>query len=568
MIRKSKLFGLAAIIAAIVVIAIVGVGVTSCSGPEGPMGPEGPQGPSGSSGTGADGADGSDGSDGQDGKDGNPLSVSYTITYDSGEGSAIDPEELIKGGKATEPKHPTREFTHEQIFAEGAGLYRTGAGSGWIFSGWFLDGEPYDFDKAVTADITLKATWTAPGEINTGVIGAVPAEADFFDKALTFVIGNPANYYLVIDDDYTASTTKTATATGITLTIIGLESERTITSATTDGKLFEINNGAVLNLGNHITLKGKTGNSSQPLINITNGTLNMNDGSKITGHTMTANDTGTINVYGTVSRFNMNGGEISGNKSTNTQSTACNIKINLARFTMNSGSITGNTVSAGSCIYVGGSTTTSYFTMNGGTITGNTNTNATVGTGGVYIAQYTNFTMTGGSITNNTATASVTLNDDKRGAGGVFINENLHGVSFTMTGGSITGNTSPMGDVFNYNSPGSPLRLSGSATIGTVTTISGNPGPPSIAMILISAEWTGTVQALNLYDLYTNMSTVPSKFINRPVISAVGSYTLVPADIDKFKQFNFMNTNLVVQDISLQAKGIIKSGTNIGYMTP
>jgi hypothetical protein len=563
MMKKKNFYGFAAIITAIMVIAIIGIGVTSCSGPEGPMGPEGPQGPAGSTGS------GQDGSDGQDGADGRPATpvVVYTITYDSNGGNAIDPEKLMRGGKAIKPEHPSKEFTQEQIFTEGAGLYRTGAGSGWIFLGWFLNGELYDFDASVTADITLTAQWSMPGKISTGSPGidAVPANADFFDKALTFVIGNPANYYLVIDQDYTAASAKTATATGITLTIVGIGSERTITANQTDGALFNINNTAVLNLGNNITLKGRTGTSTQPLIYITNGTLNMNDGSKITGYTTGANGIAAISVYGTSSRFNMDGGEISGNRSNYASGTGdAIVKIDRGRFTMNGGTITGNTVASNSgCILVGENTTNNaYFTMNGGTITGNTNTNTTVGTGGVYVTRYGNFTMTGGSITNNTATASVTNRDTKKGAGGVFI-EDMN-VSFLISGGNITGNTSPMGDVTFFPNRDFTVQLSGSAAIGTFTIGSHNNN--NIGILQVGNGWTGTVEALNLYSENTNFATIATTFVDvsRKIIGPVSGYTLVPADIDKFKKFNFMNSNLVVQDISIQGRGINKSGTFIG----
>jgi hypothetical protein len=536
MIKKSKLFGLAAIVVAIVVIAIVGVGVASCSGPEGPIGPEGPQGPAGSSGTGADGADGSDGQDGSDGRPATPVVV-YTITYDSNGGSAVDSEELIKGGKATKPEHPTRPFTAEQIMDGGPGLYRVGAGSGWIFNRWILDGEPYDFDKAVTADITLTATWSPPGKIDTGSggINAVPADSDFFDKALTFVIGNPASYYLVIDDDYIAQTKKTATVTGITLTIVGLEIERTITSNATDGTLFDINNGAQLYLEDNITLKGKVGNSTQPLINITNGTLYLQTASsKITGHT-TGGNNGTIYVTGTTSRFVMDDGEISGNENTNSPSI---VKIDKGgRFTMNDGIITENkTVAGGAAVnlfYTAGISDQGYFTMNGGTITGNTNPHST---GGVYIGR---------------------------------------DCVFTMTGGIITGNTAPIGDVFiSYNLY---LRtnfiLSGNAAIGTLGTVSasytGTPPSKYTAPIRIS-NWTGAVQVLNLYYENSAFANVATMFVSKPLIAPEdgSNYTLISADIDKFKQFFFLNSNFIQQDISTQGKGIVKSGDRIGYMTP
>jgi hypothetical protein len=570
MMKKRYFYGFAAIVTAIVVIAIIGIGVTSCSGPEGPMGPEGPQGPAGSTGS---GQDGSDGQDGQDGRPATPVVV-YTITFDSNEGSAIDPEKLMRGGKVTKPEHPTREFTHEQIFVEGAGLYRTGAGSGWIFLGWFLNGEPYDFNASVTTDITLTAQWAMPGKISTDSDGidAVPTNADFFDKALAFVVDNPASYYLVINQDYTSDSAKSATATGIALTIIGIGSERTITANPINGVLFNINNGAQLYLENNITLKGRATSTNSSLISITDGTLNMNDGSKITGYTTGNNEAGMIYVSGTTASFVMNGGEISGNQSTNTGTNGSGIvKIyGGATFTMNDGTIKGNTVasSMAACIYVQGSSNIiSYFIMNGGTITGNTNTNANCGTGGVYINNSSIFRIEDGSITNNTANATTGANN-RNGAGGVYIHNYSGQISVLLYGGSITGNISPMGDIYYNTTANRTFNLYRNATIGTMTVLSYTDLPLVTVSKNVNYSWTGSVQVLNLYLDNTNFTTVANAFIDKQIIRAIGGNELTSADIDKVKKFNFLNSNLVEQDISLQGKGIVKSGAKIGYMTP
>jgi hypothetical protein len=536
MIEKRKLFGLAAVITAIVFIAF-SVGVTSCSGPEGPMGPEGPQGPSGSSGT-----DGSDGSDGQSGSDGRPAIpvVVYNITFDSNEGSAVEPQELMKGGKANRPEHPFRPFTQDEMLAEGVGLYRTRAGNGWIFLGWFLqDGSFYDFDEPVTSDIHLTAQWATPGKIDTDSDGidAVPEDASFFDKTLKFVIDNPASYYLVIGDDYTASTSKTATMKGISLTIVGLGSERKITSATTDGLLFTINNEAQLHLENNITLKGKVTNSTQPLINITNGSLTMNDGSIITGYTTTTTN-GAININGATSRFVMNGGEISGNQNTNNTKDAGIVCIqNAANFTMNGGTVTENTVRAGGCINLLATTTEGSFYMNGGTITGNTSTSTSAYPGGVYIQ---NGTLTG----------------------------------LKMAGGSITGNTGNIGDVFRvvYTS-GTNRNIiifeEGDGHIGVLTTEqhSGAATDSTAAQIKIAAGWTGSVQNLNMYANVAAFTGIYSAFNNKYLVAGYGGYTLTGADIDNFKQVNFMRADFQIQNIANTVYALEKTGSTIGRVT-
>jgi hypothetical protein len=540
MIKKRKLSGLAAIVTAIVFIAF-SVGVTSCSGPEGPIGPEGPQGPAGSSG--ADGSDGSSGQDGQDGSDGRPATyvVPCTVTFDTGEeGTKVDPQELIKGGKANRPGSAFRPFTQEQMYAEGAGLYKVSTDNGWILLGWKMqDDSYYDFDKAVTSDIHLTADWAMPGKIDTGSDGidAVPTNADFFDKALEYVIKEPASYYLVIDDDYTAESTKIATMTGISLTIVGLENERTITSGTgtTGGTLFDINNGAQLHLENNITLKGKSTASTSSLINITNGSLTMNDGSIITGYTTSAALVGAIDINGVTARFVMNGGQISGNQNTNTAKDAGIVIIrNSGLFTMNSGTITGNTVAAAGCI----NTNEGTLTMYGGTITENSNTNTGAYPGGVYIQ----------NITRN---------------------------GLAMYGGSITGNTGgKMGDVYRagINTTAASANkdiiifYEGDGHIGILTTVhhTGTVADATAAQIKIAGRWTGSVQTLNLFYDFADFSIVNSFFNNKFLVAKFGSYTLTSADIDNFKQVNFMRTDFQTQSIANTVYVLVRSGANIG----
>ena len=66
--------------------------------------------------------------------------VNYTVTFDADGGSAVDAQTVADGEKATEPTAPTKV--------------------GYTFAGWFVGTEEYDFEAAVTADVTLKAQWT------------------------------------------------------------------------------------------------------------------------------------------------------------------------------------------------------------------------------------------------------------------------------------------------------------------------------------------------------------------------------------------------------------------------
>ncbi len=63
----------------------------------------------------------------------------YTVTFDSNGGTAVAPQSVDHGNKATVPEAPTRE--------------------GYIFDGWQAEGNAYDFDTPLTQDITLVAGW-------------------------------------------------------------------------------------------------------------------------------------------------------------------------------------------------------------------------------------------------------------------------------------------------------------------------------------------------------------------------------------------------------------------------
>ena len=67
------------------------------------------------------------------------LQDTYTVTFDTDGGSSIDPVMVAKGELLQKPVDPTKE--------------------GYIFDKWYIDNVEYDFNKEVTSDITLKATW-------------------------------------------------------------------------------------------------------------------------------------------------------------------------------------------------------------------------------------------------------------------------------------------------------------------------------------------------------------------------------------------------------------------------
>ena len=64
----------------------------------------------------------------------------YTVTFDTADGTSIDPQTIKDGGKVSKPDDPTRE--------------------GYEFKGWTLNGVDYDFTVPVKADLVLTAVWT------------------------------------------------------------------------------------------------------------------------------------------------------------------------------------------------------------------------------------------------------------------------------------------------------------------------------------------------------------------------------------------------------------------------
>ena len=76
--------------------------------------------------------------------------TAFTVTFNSMEGTEVEPQNVADGGTAGMPEDPTRE--------------------GFTFAGWYSDEAlttQYAFDTPVTADITLYAKWEAVSTIKT-----------------------------------------------------------------------------------------------------------------------------------------------------------------------------------------------------------------------------------------------------------------------------------------------------------------------------------------------------------------------------------------------------------------
>ena len=74
------------------------------------------------------------------------YTVTYTVTFNSNGGSDVESQTVASGSKATEPAVPSK--------------------NGFVFIGWYSDTSlesAFNFDTAITANITLYAKWTPSG---------------------------------------------------------------------------------------------------------------------------------------------------------------------------------------------------------------------------------------------------------------------------------------------------------------------------------------------------------------------------------------------------------------------
>ena len=110
----------------------------------------------------------------------------YNITFDENGGSLIEELVVKKNGTITKPEDPTKE--------------------NYVFAGWYLNDEIYDFSKPVLSDITLIAKWVENGKVvgvtldstemvlnigDTVKLNATITPEDANDKSVTWESSNP-----------------------------------------------------------------------------------------------------------------------------------------------------------------------------------------------------------------------------------------------------------------------------------------------------------------------------------------------------------------------------------------
>jgi len=97
--------------------------------------------------------------------DGSVSALPHTVTFNTGEGSAVDSQVVADGAKATKPADPTRD--------------------GYVFAGWYADADlksPYDFSTSVTKDLTLYAKWVKGSYVVDGVVVDPSAQGPDWDS--------------------------------------------------------------------------------------------------------------------------------------------------------------------------------------------------------------------------------------------------------------------------------------------------------------------------------------------------------------------------------------------------
>lgn len=94
-----------------------------------------------------------------------PAPSSYTVTFDSDGGNAVESKTIDAGGVAEKPANPTRE--------------------NYYFEGWYEGDSKYDFSATVTKNIALKAKWSLAAEVDAAFTAALAADYSNFTSEST-----------------------------------------------------------------------------------------------------------------------------------------------------------------------------------------------------------------------------------------------------------------------------------------------------------------------------------------------------------------------------------------------
>jgi len=232
----------------------------------------------------------------------------FKVTFDSNGGSVVQSQTVKIGEKVEEPAAPTKE-------AATAGLY-LGTPNAYSLDGWYYGNTLWDFDTPITKSIVLTARWMPPTSVSTPIDVSGQSGANNVAKAIAYVIANPAEYTLLIDENVNLAP-QLIDISNVKLTIIGLGGVERKINLSSNGSLFSLGTwsskltGTSLAIGNDITLVGLA-NNNRFMVGVHDGAkFVMLDGSKITGNT--TNHFASVVYLDNFSTFTMKGGTITGN---------------------------------------------------------------------------------------------------------------------------------------------------------------------------------------------------------------------------------------------------------------
>ena len=103
----------------------------------------------------------------------------YTVTFNSNGGSSVPVQNITSGQKATQPANPTK--------------------NGYIFDGWKLNGNTFNFNTAITGNTTLTASWKTRYTVTVNKV-------DDYSPARTLTVKDNGSVITVSSIKYTDGT--------------------------------------------------------------------------------------------------------------------------------------------------------------------------------------------------------------------------------------------------------------------------------------------------------------------------------------------------------------------------
>jgi len=473
----------------------------------------------------------------------------YEVEFFNAEENDYEYMYVVHGDQLESKPDPTNRPEYDPE----PGLYLDPVPSYYTFDGWYNGGTKWDFDDEVYSDMTLTAEWSVP-ELIADIAG------DQIKEAIEYVAANAdvnATYTLITLDGDINVASQIIDGSNFNLTMQGpAYAEAKLFLYPPGSPLFTINSGAKLTLGNNIVLKGVP-NGTTALVHINGGTLVMEEGSKITGHTNTSGQGGGVLLAN--GTFNMKGGTVSDNTADN-YGDGGGVFVADGTFNMTGGTISDNTASnsgggvsighpmggnpsfnmsgdslitRNEGLFGGGVASNGTFNMSGGRISENKAVSDYGGInkgGGIALGGGT-FTMEGGTVWGNEATAD-NPGDESLG-GGVHLDA---GAKFIMSGGTIggsnpgEGNTASRGGGVSVDDPQSTFTMTGGKVLGNIASVSsGGVYIEVIDQLIIGG--TAQIKGNTLSGAASNVCLPNGKYITLDEPFGVDSETDEPAEI-------------------------------------